>query len=144
MTKHVGYSTFGGLDPMVAVSLDQPVDTREKAIATNYMASARFADAPAGTPSPSVTALPPIAPALIIRNETPQPPKFHWKQAIEQSLLFLSLQHAYRFTQSKTRNNLGGDFFDAWGDSIRNIGRGWGDGDDVVTNYFGHPMEGAT
>jgi hypothetical protein len=143
MTKHIGYSTFAGLEPMVAVSLDQPVDTREKAIATNYMATARFADAPAGTPAvPSITALPPVAP--IIRNEMPQPAKFHWKPAIEQSLFFLGFQNSLRFTQSKTRRNLGGDFFGAWGDSIRNIGRGWGDGDDIVTNYFGHPMEGAT
>ena len=145
MTKHIGYSTFAGLEPMVAVSLDQPVDTREKAIATNYMAAARFADAPAGSPvSPSVITIPAIAPVPIIRNETPPPPKFHWKPAIEQSLFFLGFQHSLRFTQSKTRRNLGGDFFDAWGDSVRNIGRGWGDGDDIVTNYFGHPMEGAT
>src|SRR5882724_12453335 len=51
MTKHIGYSTFAGLEPMVAVSLDQPVQTYQKAEAQNYMASARFADAPAGTPS---------------------------------------------------------------------------------------------
>jgi len=49
MTKHIGYSTFAGLEPMVAVSLDQPVQTYQKAEAQNYMASARFADAPAGT-----------------------------------------------------------------------------------------------
>jgi hypothetical protein len=121
------------------------VDTREKAVATNYMATSRFVDAPASTPaSPSVAPIPAIAPEPIIHNETPPPPKFHWKPAIEQSLFFLGFQHSLRFTQSKTRRNLGGDFFDAWGDSIRNIGRGWGDGDDIVTNYFGHPMEGAT
>ena len=142
-TKHIGYSTFAGLDPMVAVSLDQPVDTREKAVATNYMATSRFADAPAGAPAASVTAIPPVAPAPLIKNEVPPPPSFHWKPAIEQSLFFLGLQNGYRFTQSKTRNNLGGNFFDAWATSIHNIGRGWGDGDDVVTNYFGHPMEGA-
>jgi len=50
MTKHIGYSTFAGLEPMVAVSLDQPVDTREEAVAANYIATWRFADAPAGTP----------------------------------------------------------------------------------------------
>jgi hypothetical protein len=146
MTKHIGYSTFGGLDPMVAVSLDQPVDTREEAVAANYIATWRFADAPAGTPSvPNLNSIPVIAPAPIIHNEiVPAPQKFHWKPAVEQSLFFLGFQHSLRFTQSKTRRNLGGDFFDAWGDSIRNIGRGWGDGDDIVTNYFGHPMEGAT
>jgi hypothetical protein len=144
MTKHIGYSTFSGLEPVVAVSLDQPVQTYQQAQAQNYMASARFADAP-GTPAvPNVTAIPPIAPAALIRNETPPAPKFKWKPALEQSLFFLSVQHAWRFSQSKTRRNLGGNFFDAWGDSVRNIGRGWGDGDDLVTNYFGHPMEGAT
>ena len=126
---------------MVAVSLDEPVDTREKAVATNYVATSRFADAPP-TP-PATTAFPPIAPAPIIKEEAPAPPKFRWKPALEQSLFFVSLQHGYRFSQSKTRHNLGGDFFDAWATSIHNIGRGWGDGDDIVTNYFGHPMEGA-
>jgi hypothetical protein len=146
MTKHIGYSTFAGLEPMVAVSLDQPVQTYQQAEAQNYLASSRFADAPAGAPNVSnVTAIPPAAPSPLIRDETPPPPpKFKWKPAIEQSLLFLGLQHSWRFTQSKTRRNLGGDFFDAWGDSVRNVGRGWGDGDNVVTNYFGHPMEGAT
>ena len=145
MTKHIGYSTFAGVEPMVAVSLDQPVQTYQQAKADNYIATARFADAPAGSPSvPNVNAIPPIAPTPLIRSETPQPPKFHWKPALEQSLFFLGFQNSLRFTQSKTRRNLGGDFFGAWGDSIRNIGRGWGDGDDIVTNYFGHPMEGAT
>jgi hypothetical protein len=88
--------------------------------------------------------LPPIAPSPLIRDETPPARKFKWKPALSQSLFFLGFQNSLRFTQSKTRRNLGGDFFDAWGDSIRNIGRGWGDGDDIVTNYFGHPMEGAT
>ena len=145
MTKHIGYSSFAGVEPMVAVSLDQPVQTYQQAEAQNYIASSRFADAPAGTPSvPNVTAISPIAPSPLIRNETPPPPpKFHWTPAIEQSLIFLGLQHSWRFTQSKTRRNLGGDFFDSWGDSIRNVGRGWGDGDDLITNYFGHPMEGA-
>jgi hypothetical protein len=145
MTKHIGYSTFAGLEPMVAISLEEPVQTYQQAEAKNYLATARFADAPAGGPSvPNVNAIAPIAPLPIIRNENPAPPKFHWKPAIEQSLFFLGFQNSLRFTQSKTRRNLGGDFFDAWGDSIRNIGRGWGDGDDIVTNYFGHPMEGAT
>ena len=145
MTKYVGYSTFAGIEPMVAVSLDQPVQTYQQAEARNYLASSRFADAPAGSPSlPTATAIPLIAPSPLIRNETPPaPPRFHWKPAIEQSLFFLGLQHSWRLTQSKTRRNLGGDFFAAWGDSIHNIGRGWGDGDDIVTNYFGHPMEGA-
>lgn len=143
MTKHIGYSTFAGIEPMVAVSLDQPVQTYQQAEARNYLASSRFGDA-AGTPSvPSPTAIPPIAPLPLIRNETtPPPPKFHWKPALEQSAFFLGLQHGWRFSQSKTRNNLGGDFFDAWATSIHNIGRGWGDGDNIVTNYFGHPIQG--
>ena len=94
MTKHIGYSTFAGLEPMVAVSLDQPVQTYEQAVAQNYMATARFADAPAGTPStPNVTAIPPISPAPIILNESPTPAKFHWKPAIEQSLFFIGFQN---------------------------------------------------
>src|SRR5437588_8890360 len=118
MTKHIGYSTFAGLEPMVAVSLDQPVQTFQQAEAKNYLASSRFADAPVMPSVPSVTAIPAIAPSPLIRNETPpQPARFHWKPAIEQSLFFLGLQHSWRFSQSKTRRNWGGDFLDAWGTS---------------------------
>src|SRR5438876_6362469 len=85
MTKHIGYSTFAGLEPMVAVSLERPVQTYQQAEIQNYMASARFADAPAGTPGvPSAGAIPAIAPSPIIRNETPPPPKFKWKPALSQ------------------------------------------------------------
>jgi hypothetical protein len=37
---------------------------------------------------------------------------------------------------------LRGPFFSDWGTSVRNV-RGWSDGDNSVTNYIAHPMQGA-
>ncbi len=68
--------------------------------------------------------------------------KFHWKNAIAESLVFLSVQHAFRMVQSKTRDELNGPFFRDWGKSVRNLG-GWRDGDSLFTNYVAHPMQGA-
>jgi hypothetical protein len=69
--------------------------------------------------------------------------KFHWKSALAQSMAFLAFQHSFRMTQEKTRDGLhGGPFFRDWGQSIKNI-RTWRDGDNFVTNYIGHPMQGS-
>jgi hypothetical protein len=54
----------------------------------------------------------------------------------------LIFQHAARMAQSKTREEMGGPFFQDYTTSITNIG-GWGDGDSVLTNYVAHPMMGA-
>jgi len=69
-------------------------------------------------------------------------PRFHWKAAFAQSGLFLAIQHGIRMTQPKTRDLLGGPFFRNWGKSFTNL-HGWGDGDNFVTNYMAHPMQGS-
>jgi len=69
--------------------------------------------------------------------------KFHWKPALAQSMLFLSVQHGFRMTQPKTARELGGPFFKDWFQSVKNM-RGWRDGDSSFTNYVGHPLQGAT
>ena len=66
----------------------------------------------------------------------------HWKAATEQTLLFLSIQHAYAFTQPKTRRDLHGPFFRDYFRSVASIGK-WGDGGKFFTNYVAHPMQGA-
>jgi len=68
--------------------------------------------------------------------------KFHWKPALTQSLVFLGFQHSFRMMQVKTRRELGGPFFRDWQRSVQNL-RGWRDGDNVLTNYIGHPMQGS-
>lgn len=69
-------------------------------------------------------------------------PRFHWKPAIEQSLIMLAVQHSFRLTQKKTIDELGGNFFKDWFDSAKAL-QGWRDGDNAFTNYFAHPLQGA-
>ncbi len=75
-------------------------------------------------------------------NEEKSEDKFHWKPALEQSVLFLGIQHGFRLFQAKTQRELGGPFFRDWGNSVKNL-RGWRDGDNTFINYVGHPMQGA-
>ena len=65
-----------------------------------------------------------------------------WRAATEQTLLFLSIQHGYAFTQPKTRRDLSGPFFRDYFRSVASIGK-WGDGGKFFTNYVAHPMQGA-
>jgi len=67
---------------------------------------------------------------------------FRWKAATEQTLLFLSIQHGYAFTQPKTRRDLSGPFFRDYFRSVASIGK-WGDGGKFFTNYVAHPMQGS-
>lgn len=67
---------------------------------------------------------------------------FRWRAATEQTLLFLSIQHGYAFTQPKTRRDLSGPFFRDYFRSVASISK-WGDGGRFFTNYVAHPMQGA-
>lgn len=67
---------------------------------------------------------------------------FHWRAAIEQSLIFLAVQHTFRMTEEKTRRELGGPFFKDWFDAVKST-HGWDDGGRQFTNYVAHPMQGA-
>lgn len=67
---------------------------------------------------------------------------FRWRPAIEQSLLFLAVQHGYAMTQPKTRRDLKGEFFHDYVNSVKSL-HGWGDGGRFFTNYIAHPMEGS-
>ena len=68
--------------------------------------------------------------------------KFHWKNAIAQSLTFLTIQHMARLPQPRTNSRLGGRFFADWFKSARNL-KGWADGDNFITNYLEHGMQGS-
>lgn len=68
---------------------------------------------------------------------------FDWRPAFKQSLWFLSIQQGYRVAlQPDTRAALKGPYLRDWLTSVSNL-RGWDDGDTVMANYVGHPMEGA-
>ena len=67
----------------------------------------------------------------------------NWTGVFSQSALFLSIEQGFRLgTQPGTRDALKGEFFDDWFHSVRAT-KGWGDGDDFLTNYIGHPMQGS-
>jgi hypothetical protein len=62
---------------------------------------------------------------------------------LKESFQFLTIQQAFRVaTQTGTRKELGGPYFRDWFTSVANI-HGWDDGDSIMANYVGHPMEGA-
>lgn len=69
---------------------------------------------------------------------------FQWKSAIKQSGSMLMVQHAFRLTQPKTRQELDVPLmFDSrYRNAISGIS-GWGDGDSFLTNDVAHPMMGA-
>lgn len=102
---------------------------------------------PGIVPFPATAILPaPIEPR--VQPKTPvyrievEDQSFAWLPALQQSFMFLSFQHTARMVQGKTRREFGGRFFSDWGKSIGGV-NGWGDGDSIITNYIGHPMQGA-
>jgi hypothetical protein len=67
----------------------------------------------------------------------------NWNRLLKQSLLFLGIQHGFRIlTESSTRADLRGPFWSDYFKSVKGL-RGWRDGDEFITNYIGHPMQGA-
>lgn len=75
-------------------------------------------------------------------NSPKKDEKFQWLPALKQSLLFLSIQHSYAFTQPKTRRSIKGKFFKDYFNSVKSL-HGWDDGGRFFTNYVAHPMEGS-
>ncbi|HEX4950123.1 MAG TPA: hypothetical protein VFZ34_25885 [Blastocatellia bacterium] len=69
--------------------------------------------------------------------------RFQWKPALSQAMLFLWIEHGFRFaTEPGTRAELRGPFFKDWFNSVKRT-RGWRDGDPFIVNYVGHPMQGS-
>lgn len=68
---------------------------------------------------------------------------FHWRTALLQSLLLLSLQRGVDIvTEPDTRINLRGPFLKDYVRSVANT-HAWRDGDSSTTNYLAHPFQGA-
>lgn len=66
-----------------------------------------------------------------------------WKPLISQSMLFLGIQHGFRFaTEAGTREGMRGPFLNGWYQSLSAL-HGWSDGDPFYVNYVGHPLQGA-
>ena len=82
------------------------------------------------------------APRDLTADAPPLPNKFHWSAAVEQSLLFLGVQHGYALTQPKTRRDLRGPFLKDYFASVKSL-HGWGDGGRFFTNYVAHPLQGS-
>ncbi len=65
------------------------------------------------------------------------------KDAIGDSLVLLATQHVLRVSlEGKTRRELSGPFFADYRRSLR-APEQWSDGDSALTNYVGHPLQGA-
>jgi hypothetical protein len=93
---------------------------------------------------PEVSSASPLEPSpLAIKPIIPVAPKFNWRTATKQSTVFLSLLHTFRLAQNKTRENLGGSYWQDYVASIRGVPGRWSDGDSALTAYVGHPIMGA-
>lgn len=66
-----------------------------------------------------------------------------WRGALADSLRLLAIEHGVRVGfQSKTRRELGGQFWEDYRRSLR-LPSSWEDGDSWLVNYLGHPIHGA-
>jgi hypothetical protein len=84
------------------------------------------------------------ADAMLLKQ--PSRERFHMRAALLQSLAFLALEHGFRFINDPYLRFLvfhkpfWHDYLASAGDF--NMNR-WGDGDDFLVNYIGHPLEGS-
>lgn len=72
--------------------------------------------------------------------------RFHWRPALWQSLEFLLMQHSFRLLNDSNNRHLliHKPFWQDYLASANHVDLShWGDGDDFLTNYIGHPIQGA-
>ncbi len=85
-----------------------------------------------------------VQPVRIVRDESGKD-KFKWRPALLQSVEFLLFEHAFRLVDDPYLRYL---LFHKpfWHDYLVSAGHfdmsRWGDGDDFLVNYIGHPMQG--
>ncbi len=78
-----------------------------------------------------------------VRATAEQQGGIDWSHLVRQSLLFMSLENAFRCaTEERTRDGFSNPFFRGYFNSVGNL-HGWSDGDPFYVNYVGHPMQGA-
>src|SRR4030095_13058943 len=66
-----------------------------------------------------------------------------WRRLVNQSLLFMSFENAFRCaTEEGTRDGFSNPFFRGYLNSVGNL-HGWSDDDPFLVNYVGPPMQGA-
>lgn len=71
---------------------------------------------------------------------------FHWWPALQQSFNFLLIEHGFRIATDPFLRYLlwHKPFWHDWAASDQHFYfNQWGDGDDFIVNYIGHPLEGA-
>lgn len=84
--------------------------------------------------------------ALSAENSNQQREGFHWWPALEQSFNFLVLEHGFRIASDPFLRYLlwHKPFWHDWAASNQHFYfNQWGDGDDFIVNYIGHPLEGS-
>ncbi len=87
----------------------------------------------------SIAAIPMVAVAMPPKQER----GIAWSHLFESSLMFLSVEHVFRYaTEQGTRDAFDTPFWPGYFDSVENL-HGWADGDPFLVNYVGHPMQGA-
>jgi hypothetical protein len=66
-----------------------------------------------------------------------------WKNLALSTANFLAVEHTFRYaTEDATRDAVNSLSWDGYVDSVTSL-HGWGDGDEFIVNYVGHPMQGA-
>lgn len=82
-------------------------------------------------------------PDILPASAKDESPKIQWESLTRQSLLFLSIEHAFRLTtEPGTRDGFRGSYFRGYLGAVRNM-HGWADGDPFYVNFIGHPLHGA-
>jgi hypothetical protein len=72
--------------------------------------------------------------------------KIHWGPILKQSLGFLVFEHTFRIANDRYARHLlwHKPFWEDYIDSLQHFDMGrWGDGDDFLVNYIGHPLQGS-
>lgn len=81
-----------------------------------------------------------------IKPVVPQKERFHWRPALWQSFEFLLVEHAWRLAWDPYARYLlvHKPFWKDYLSSAEHFDMNrWGDGDDFLVNYIGHPLEGS-
>ncbi|MGA8035144.1 MAG: hypothetical protein WB985_04165 [Candidatus Acidiferrales bacterium] len=97
------------------------------------------------TTEPTSRMNPFLAAAEYQDTKAPHAESFHWWPALQQSFFFLLIEHGFRIADDPfLRYLLWHKPF--WHDYVASTRHfyfdQWGDGDDFIVNYIGHPMEG--
>lgn len=121
-------------------SISIPEESGDTAYVDKSTIDSVTTDAPS---SPVGSALMIMGSSPLIESTAPGKKGIDWSAVLLQSASFLAVEQGFRLmAQPGTRKALKGKFFDDWFESVKST-KGWGDGDDFMTNYIGHPMQGA-